>query len=125
LYARKILERLEINKAKPLPMPMTNHELGSFDREMDRELRALYLTPLGALLFCVKRARSDLEYVVNFVAQFFCNSCSLRWNVVERVFCYLVGTVDPGIHFEWKGHEPFLLSCSAIDLPGISGYFFT
>ena len=130
-YARKILERFGFSRAKPVPTPMTDHDLGSHDGELDRELRTLYLQAIGSLLFLANRTRPDMEYAVNFLARFSHNPSIQHWNAVKRVFRYLAGTVDLGIRFQTRAEEPFLFGYSDADFAGdiderksTSGYLF-
>lgn len=68
---------------------------------------------------------------MNFLARFSQNPSQQHWNAVKRVFRYLAGTVNLGIHFRSNANEPFLLGYSDSDFAGdidqrksTSGYLF-
>ena len=130
-YTVKLLERFGFSRSKSVPTPMTDHELGSHDGEPDLELRTLYLQAIGSLLFLANRTRPDIEFAVNLLARFSHNPSQQHWNAVKRVFRYLAGTVNLGIHFQSNANEPFLVGYSDADFAGdvdqrksTSGYLF-
>jgi hypothetical protein len=114
-----------------VPTPTTDHSLQSYEGESNFDLKQLYVEAIGSLLFLANRTRPDIEFGVNFLARFSNNPSSEHWAVVKRIFRYLAGTVDLGIHYQEKPGEPFLFGYCDADFAGdldyrksTSGYLF-
>ncbi len=49
----------------------------------------LYAQAIGSLLYLVACTRHDLAYLINHLAQFMTNPCSIHWPNVKQIFHYL------------------------------------
>jgi hypothetical protein len=130
-YTQRILKRFGFDKAKKVPTPMTDHSLQSHEGESNIDIKRTYLEAIGSLLFLANRTRPDIEFGVNFLARFSNNPSSEHWAAVKRIFRYLAGTIDLGIHYQEKPGERFLFGYCDADFAGdldhrksTSGYLF-
>ena len=59
----------------------------------------LYQSAFGSLLHLSTATRPDITYAVSNVAKFFANPTKQHWIPVKRIFRYIKGTLNYGLHF--------------------------
>ncbi|XP_071575148.1 uncharacterized protein [Temnothorax nylanderi] len=112
-YARKIIEKFGMSKAKEVSVPADPHtilypvESGESERH-----NVPYREAVGSLMFLAVVTRPDLAYAVNATSKFLNNHNESHWQAVKRIIAYLIGTIDVGI--EYRASE------SGIELTGYS-----
>ena len=89
-----------------------------------------YSQIIGSLMYLSSATRPDISFAISKLSRFMSNPGSDNWNALERVMCYLKGTMSYGIHY--SGHPAVLEGysdsnwISDIDeLYATSGYVFT
>ena len=99
-YVEKILERFEMNKAKPVNVPLASHfKLSSSlcpssAEEKDYMSRVPYANAVGYLMYGRVCTRPDISHAVGVVSKYMENPGKEHWNVVKWVLRYLRGTSD-------------------------------
>jgi hypothetical protein len=124
-YGEKMLSRFGYNNSKPAPTPYdASLVLRKNLRIMVDQLR--YSQIIGSLMYLASATRPDIAYAVSNPSQIVSNPGSEH----EQVMCYLVGTMNYGIHY--SGDPKVLEGCSdanwisdADELKATSGYVFT
>jgi hypothetical protein len=62
------------------------------DRELDSSM--LYQAAVGCLQYLSNGIRPDITFAVNSVSRYLKSPRIKHWNMVKRIFHYLVGTMD-------------------------------
>lgn len=116
-YLKKILERFKMDQAKPCSTPMERDLSGEDD---DRELEScmLYQAAVGSLQYLSNGTRPDITFAVNSVSKYLKSPRIKHWNMVKRIFRYLVGTMDYGILYRAADTPASLTIYSDADYAG-------
>jgi hypothetical protein len=74
--------------------------------------------------------RPDIAYAVSKLSRFVSNPGSEHWHALERVMCYIVGTMNYGIHYSGdpkvlEGYSDANWISDADELKATCGYVFT
>ena len=96
-YVEKILERFEMNKAKPVNVPLVSHFKLSSSlcpssvEENDYMSRVPYVNKVGCLMYAMVCTRPDISHAIGVVSKYRENPRKEHWNVVKWVLRYLRG----------------------------------
>lgn len=97
-YVKRLLKRFNLCEAKSVSVPCDPHViLKTPQNEWEKTDKIPYREAVGCLLFLAMISRPDISYAVGLVSRF-CNGFdSNHWNVIKRIFRYLIITEDYGI----------------------------
>jgi hypothetical protein len=97
-YVEKVLSRFGYSKCEPAPTPYDPSKLLKKNRRISRDqLRYSQIT--GSLMYLASTTRLDILFVVSKLSRFVSNPGDDHWRALERVLCYLKGTMKNGIHY--------------------------
>lgn len=128
-YVEKVLNRFGFMDSKPSPTPYDpSVTLRKNKKETRDQLR--YSQIVGSLMYLASATRPDISFAVSKLSRFMSNPGDDHWHALERVLCYLRGTMSYGITY--SGHPAVLEGysdsnwISDVDvLYATSGYVFT
>ena len=147
VYIQKVVNRFNLQDAKPLMIPMSpGNNLSIKDcpeapDEINKMRHVPYKEAIGSLMYAAIGSRPEIAFTVSYLARFMQNPGPAHWEAVKRVIRYLKGTKDAkltiglGGTFEWAQED----RCDRQGLEGfsdadrnsqehrhaISGYVFT
>lgn len=75
------------------------------DKPVDPELRALFLSLIGSLLYIMLGTRPDIAYAVTKLAQFSANPSQEHIDKAKYIFRYLLGTKNYALIYNGKEQE--------------------
>ena len=112
-YIKKILKRLNMNKAHPLSSPMVVRSLDVKNNpfrpcEKGEELlgsEVPYLSAIGALTYLANCTRPDIAFSVNLLARYSSAPTRRHWKGIQHILRYLSGTTDMGLFYSNKSKE--------------------
>jgi len=100
-YINKMLKRFNMEDSNPCYTPMDNKiKLEPNKLEANIEEIKWYQAAIGSLLFLMLATRLDLAYSIIKLARYASNPSPIHANAVKRVFRYLKGSIDLGIHIK-------------------------
>jgi hypothetical protein len=110
-HVEKVLSRFGYSDHKPIPTP--------YDASI-----------IGSLMYLASATRHDISFAVSKLSRFVSNPGDDHWNALERVMCYLVGTMDYGIHYTrypkvLEGYSDSKWISDANEIKAMSSYVFT
>ena len=88
-YIEKVLERFNMQNAKPVNSPLAGHHKLSKDhcptskREKEAMKKVPYQSDVGCLMYAMVCTRPDLAYAVGVVSRFMSNPGEAHWAVVK------------------------------------------
>jgi Reverse transcriptase (RNA-dependent DNA polymerase) len=109
-YIERVLERFNMQGAKKVSCPLSNHlKLSkklcpSTEKENDEMSRVPYSLAVGSLMYSMVCTRPDIAHAVGVVSRFLSNLEKQHWEAVKWILRYLRGTSKLCLSFE-KG-EP-------------------
>ncbi|KAL6314158.1 hypothetical protein AAG906_011900 [Vitis piasezkii] len=137
-YVKKVLERFNMDDAKPVSTPLANHfrlstnQCPKTDDEVKNMSKVSYASVVGCLVYAMVCTRPDLAHAVSVVSKFLSNSGRMHWDVVKWIFGYLRGTTNYGIMFSKQQSDPSIKGYVNVDYAGnlddrrsTIGYVFT
>lgn len=112
-YLERVLERFNMQDCKPTSIP---EEVGVFSDENSPLLgpEYPYKAAIGSLLYLVTCTRPDIAHAVGIASRTSAPT-QAHWQLIKRIFRYLSGTRDLGIHFRWEKEPPKLVGFSDAD----------
>ncbi|WVZ52934.1 hypothetical protein U9M48_003933 [Paspalum notatum var. saurae] len=126
-YVEKVLSRFGYIDSKPSPTPYDpSVTLKKNKRIGVNQLK--YSQIIGSLMYLASTTRPDISFAVSKLSRFISNPGTDHWHALERVMCYLKGTMSYGIHY--SGHPAVLEGYSDAnwisddELYATSGYVF-
>ena len=126
-YVEKVLSRFGYIDSKPSPTPYDpSVTLKKNKRIGVNQLK--YSQVIGSLMYLASATRPDISFAVSKLSRFMSNPGTDHWHALERVMCYLKGTMSYGIHY--SGHPAVLEGYSDAnwisddELYATSGYVF-
>lgn len=135
-YVHKVLQRFNMEKAKPVSTPLAMHfKLSSqlsptTSEEGESMLYIPYASAVGSLMYAMVCTRPDIAHAVGLVSRFLSNPGKEHWNAVKWIMRYLRGTADMKLCF--GSDKPTLVGYSDSDMAGdidsrksTSGYLIT
>ncbi|CAM8878001.1 unnamed protein product [Rhodiola kirilowii] len=136
-YIKKILERFNMQDAKPAKIPLGNQITHSIrDSPKDREehdymQETPYASAIGSLMYSMVCTRLDIAHAVGVVSRFMGNLKKKHWEAVKWILRYLKGTTEHALCFKGKkvelvGYVDADLASSDLDKRrSTTGYVFT
>jgi hypothetical protein len=106
-YLKKVLERFNMDQAKPCNTPM-ERDVSEDDRELDSCVP--YQAAVGSLQYLSNGTRPDITFAVNSVSKYLKCPKVKHWNMVKRIFRYLAGTMEYGILYSSEDSPDNLLT---------------
>ena len=135
-YIKKVLERFNMDKAKPVNCPLAGHfklslsQCPTSDEEKNEMQKIPYALVVGSLMYVMVCTRPDIAHVVGVVSRFLSDSGKEHWATVKWILRYLQGTSKMSL-CSGKG-EPILDGFTDSDMAGdidsrksTSGYLIT
>ncbi|WVZ63197.1 hypothetical protein U9M48_012849 [Paspalum notatum var. saurae] len=126
-YVEKVLSRFGYIDSKPSPTPYDPSVTLKKNKRIDvNQLK--YSQIIGSLMYLASATRPDISFAVSKLSRFMSNPGTDHWHALERVMCYLKGTMSYGIHY--SGHRAVLEGYSDAnwisddELYATSGYVF-
>ena len=103
-YTKKVLEKFQMDEAKPVSTPVdTSVKLTKTDEDSEAVDQGSYQSAVGSLLYLSTWTRPDITFAVSNVAKFCSKPSKEHWTAVKRIMRYLKGTVDFGLQYDRKG----------------------
>lgn len=116
-YIKVLLKRFKMDDCKPVTTPGdTNKQLYPSDKESNAKIP--YQEAVGALLYLAIISRPDIAFQVNKASQFNSKYNETHWVAVKRIFRYLKGSIDTGIHYTKVSKEFTLIGYADADYAG-------
>ena len=96
-YVENVLRRFGYNNYKPISTP---YDASLILRENKRIMRdqLRYSQIIGSLMYLASATRPDISFAMSKLSRFVSNPRDDHWKALERVMCYLKGTMNYGIH---------------------------
>lgn len=119
-YAKRILERFNMDEANPVTIPADLHqELSPLVRTKDKNdsTTAPYREAVGSLIYLSVATRPDITFAVHQASRYLENPTTMHWKAVKRIIKYLKGTIGYGLFFKC-GKKKELLAYSEADYAG-------
>lgn len=108
-YVEKILVRFNMKECNAQDTPMItrqieNRNLRSNENSKNQEvlINVPYREAIGSLLYLAGTARPDIYYTVNLLSRRQNQPTEEDWVEVKRIFRYLRGTINLGLHYKCK-----------------------
>lgn len=102
-YIRTILERFNMENAKPVPTPMEsgliNNNWSCPETQHEPAGEVPYRQAIGSLMFLMVGSRPDIAFSVCYLAKFYEAPLLAHWKAVKRVLRYISGTRNEGISY--------------------------
>ena len=92
----------------PSPLtPMSSAPLVSAggDYKASSEFKTRYQSAVGTLMYAMLGTRPDIAFAVSCVSRHAANPDGLHWKAVQRIFCYLLGTINMSLVYEGDIHN--------------------
>ena len=135
-YVEKVLQRFNMDKAKPVSSPLAgNMKLSSdqcprSEKEKAEMKNVPYASAVGSLMYAMVCTRPDIAFVVGVVSRFMSNPGKEHWAAVKWILKYLKGTSRVCLCFgsgkpELDGFTDADMSCDVDSSRSTSGYLFT
>ena len=111
-YVKRVLERFNMDDAKPVSTPLANHfrlstnQCPKIDDEVKDTSKVPYATTVGCLMYAMVCTRPYLAHVISVVSRFLSNTGRMHWDAVKWIFRNLRGTTDYGIMFSKQQSDP-------------------
>lgn len=105
-YIERMLERFNMEKAKPISSPLANHfkltnkQCPTSEREKEEMQKIPYASAVGSLMYAMMCTRPDIAYSVGIVSRFLSNPGKEHWDAVKWILRYLRGTSKACLCFE-------------------------
>ena len=97
-YIEKVLNRFNMNDAKPVGTPLAAHFKLSIDlcpcndKEKEEMRKISYASAIGSLMYAMVCTRPDIAHSVGVVSRFLANLGKQHWQAVKWILRYLKGT---------------------------------
>nr|AAS01934.1 putative Integrase core domain containing protein [Oryza sativa Japonica Group] len=128
-YVEKILNRFGYIDSKPSPTPYDPSLLLRKNKRIAGN-QLEYSQIIGSLMYLASATRPDISFVVSKLSRFTSNPGDDHWRALERVMCYLKGTVELGLHYTGypavlEGYSDSNWISDVDEIKATSGYVFT
>jgi hypothetical protein len=97
-YVEKVLSRFGYSKCSPALTPYDPSVSLRKNRRIARD-QLRYSQIIGSLMYFASPTRPDISYGVRKLSRFVPNPGEDHWQALERVLCYLKGTMSYEIHY--------------------------
>ena len=104
-YINRVLQRFNMDKAKPVSTPLASHFRLSKDQypqtkeEKEFMAKVPYASAIGSLMYAMVCTRPDIGHAVGVVSRFMSNPGKTHWEAVKWILRYLQGTTEKCLHF--------------------------
>ena len=98
-YTEKILQRFQMSRCNPVSLPATPEAFLNKEENSEKTVKVPFKEVTGSLMYLMLSTRPDIAFAVNQISQFCENPQPDHWAAVKRIFSYLQGTRDYGLHF--------------------------
>jgi hypothetical protein len=95
---KKVLSHLRYSDCAPALTPYDPSVIVRKNRRISRD-QLRYSQIVGLLMYLASATRPDISFAVSKLSLFVSNPRDTHWSALERVLCYLKGTMSYGIHF--------------------------
>jgi len=93
----KVLSHFGYSDCKPISTPYDASIILNKKRIMRDQLRYSHI--IGSLMYLASATRPDISFSMSKLSRFVSNPGDDHWKALERVMCYLKGTMNYGIHY--------------------------
>ena len=96
-YVKKILNKFNMNEAKPVNTPLGGHfklskeQSSKMEKERDHMSKAPYALTIGSLMYAMVCTRPDIAHAVRVVSRFMNRPGKQHWEAVKWILRYLRG----------------------------------
>jgi hypothetical protein len=97
-YVEKVLSRFGYSECEYAPTPYDPSKLLKRNIRISRD-QLRYSQIIGSLMYLTSATRPDVSFAVSKLSRFVSNPRDDYWRDLERVLCYLKGTMSLGIHY--------------------------
>ena len=101
-YTKGILQKFKTMDCRSVVIPLTTNEKFKKDNGQKKANSSLYRSLIGSLLYLTS-TRSDIMFASSLLSIFMQEPRQVHYRVAKRVLCYLQGTMDYGIMFQFGG----------------------
>ena len=104
-YVKKVLNRFNMNEAKPMSMPLGSYFKLSKEQspktkeERDHMNKVPYASAIGSLMYVMVCTRPNIAHVVRVVSRFMSRPGKQHWETVKWILRYLRGSSDTCLCF--------------------------
>ena len=104
-YIKKVLERFNMDKAKPVNCPLADHfklsssQCPTSDEEKNEMQKIPYASAVGSLMYAMVCTRLNIAHAVRVVSRFLSDPGKEHWVVVKWILRYLQGTSKMSLCF--------------------------
>ena len=94
-YIKKVLERFNMDKAKPVNCPLAGHfklsssQCPTSDEEKNEMQKIPYASAVGSLMYAMVCTRPDIAHAVGVVSRFLSDPRKEHWAAVKWILRYL------------------------------------
>jgi len=94
-YLERVLERFRMSDCKPVSTPIENQSMMvAHDGVVDVNLRSMYQSAVGSLMYAMTCTRPDLAFAVGLVSRFSSNPSDVHWAAIKRILRYVRGSAQ-------------------------------
>jgi hypothetical protein len=135
-YIEKVLERFNMNAAKPVSTPLDGHfklsdkQCPKTKAEVEEMRKIPYASAVGSLMYAMVCTRPDIAYAVGVVSRYLANPGKEHWAAVKWILRYLRGSSRLSLCY--GDGKPVLEGYTDADMAGdidsrksTSGFMFT
>ena len=96
-YVKKVHNRFNMNKAKPVSTPLGSHfklskeQSPKTEEERDHMSKVPYASNIGSLMYAMVCTRPDIAHAVGVVSRFMSRPGKQHWEAVKWILRYLKG----------------------------------
>ena len=104
-YVKKVLNRFNMNEAKPVSTPLGSHfklskeQSPKIEEERDHMSKVSYALAIGSLVYAMVCTRPNIAHVVGVVSRFMSRPGKQHCEVVKWILRYLKGSSDTSLCF--------------------------
>ena len=104
-YVKKVLNRFNMNEAKPVSTPLGSHfklskeQSPKIEEERNHISKEPYTSVIGSLMYAMLCTRPDIVHVVGVVSRFMSRPGKQHWETVKWILRYLKGSSDTCLCF--------------------------
>ncbi|RVX14623.1 Retrovirus-related Pol polyprotein from transposon TNT 1-94 [Vitis vinifera] len=104
-YVKKVLNRFNMNEAKPVSTPLGSHfklskeQSLKTEEEKDHMSKVPYASTIGSLMYAMVCTRPDIAHAVGVVSKFMSRPGKQHWEAVKWILRYLKGSLDTCLCF--------------------------
>ncbi|KAH9291356.1 hypothetical protein KI387_043454, partial [Taxus chinensis] len=98
-YIKKVLERFNMQDAKPVGTPLAGHfklskeQCPKTEQERNQMSKVPYSSAVGSLMYAMVCTRPDIAHAVGAVSRFMSDPGKEHWQAVKWILRYLRGTM--------------------------------